>query len=204
MERCRPIIKAKNRRFNRRYLGIGRLAATRGLGELLKSYIAGEDRPGALKLSPSRFSRCEPILFRCYVPLPSIMRWFILDNLSLRWEKEGGFLRFFVFLRKTKKKERKRTKKNCFSNIYIYPRSVLFEKSRNKRYSYSIFDIFREFTNVKKKRESSSIHFFHFSSQTFSPISFYVYSSILVFTAISFSMEKNLSSRYSYSCSVFK
>lgn len=197
MERCRPIIKAKNRRFNRRYLGIGRLAATRGLGELLKSYIAGEDRPGALKLSPSRFSRCEPILFRCYVPLPSIMRWFILDNLSLRWEKEGGFV-----LRK--KKERKRTKKNCFSNIYIYPRSVLFEKSRNKRYSYSIFDIFREFTNVKKKRESSSIHFFHFSSQTFSPISFYVYSSILVFTAISFSMEKNLSSRYSYSCSVFK
>lgn len=201
MERCRPIIKAKNRRFNRRYLGIGRLAATRGLGELLKSYIAGEDRPGALRLPPhsSRFSRCEPILFRCYVPLPSIMRWFILDNLSLRWEKEGGFV-----LRKTKKKERKRTKKNCFSNIYIYPRSVLFEKSRNKRYSYSIFDIFREFTNVKKKRESSSIHFFHFSSQTFSPISFYVYSSILVFTAISFSMEKNLSSRYSYSCSVFK
>ena len=197
MERCRPIIKAKNRRFNRRYLGIGRLAATRGLGELLKSYIAGEDRPGALKLSPSRFSRCEPILFRCYVPLPSIMRWFILDNLSLRWEKGGGFV-----LRK--KKERKRTKKNCFSNIYIYPRSVLFEKSRNKRYSYSIFDIFREFTNVKKKRESSSIHFFHFSSQTFSPISFYVYSSILVFTAISFSMEKNLSSRYSYPCSVFK
>lgn len=204
MERCRPIIKAKNRRFNRRYLGIGRLAATRGLGELLKSYIAGEDRPGALKLSPSRFSRCEPILFRCYVPLPSIMRWFILDNLSLRWEKEGGFV-----LRKTKKKERKRTKKNCFSNIYIYPRSVLFEKSRNKRYSYSIFDIFREFTNVKKKRESSSIHFFHFSSQTFSPISFYV----CIYTLSSFSlrslfprcsMEKNLSSRYSYSCSVFK
>lgn len=197
MERCRPIIKAKNRRFNRRYLGIGRLAATRGLGELLKSYIAGEDRPGALKLSPSRFSRCEPILFRCYVPLPSIMRWFILDNLSLRWEKEGGF----VLRKKKKEKGRRRI---VFEYIYLSSFSVLLEKSRNKRYSYSIFDIFREFTNVKKKRESSSIHFFHFSSQTFSPISFYVYSSILVFTAISFSMEKNLSSRYSYSCSVFK
>lgn len=107
-------------------------------------------------------------------------------------------------IRFKEKKRKKKDEEELFSNIYIYPRSVLFEKSRNKRYSYSIFDIFREFTNVKKKRESSSIHFFHFSSQTFSPISFYVYSSILVFTAISFSMEKNLSSRYSYSCSVFK
>lgn len=142
MERCRPIIKAKNRRFNRRYLGIGRLAATRGLGELLKSYIAGEDRPGALKLSPSRFSRCEPILFRCYVPLPSIMRWFILDNLSLRWEKEGGFV-----LRKTKKKERKRTKKNCFSNIYIYPRFQCFSKNRGIKDTVIPFSIF--FVNLR-------------------------------------------------------
>lgn len=90
-------------------------------------------------------------------------------------------------IRFKEKKRKKKDEEELFSNIYIYPRSVLLEKSRNKRYSYSIFDIFREFTNVKKKRESSSIHFFHFSSQTFSPISFYVYSSILVFTAISFS-----------------
>lgn len=107
-------------------------------------------------------------------------------------------------IRFKEKKRKKKDEEELFSNIYIYPRSVLLEKSRNKRYSYPIFDIFREFTNEKKKRESSSIHFFHFSSQTFSPISFYVYSSILVFTAISFSMEKNLSSRYSYPCSVFK
>lgn len=139
MERCRPIIKAKNRRFNRRYLGIGRLAATRGLGELLKSYIAGEDRPGVLKLSPSRFSRCEPILFRCYVPLPSIMRWFILDNLSLRWEKEGGFV-----LRK--KKERKRTKKNCF-RIYIFILVQCFSKNRGIKDTVIPFSIF--FVNLR-------------------------------------------------------
>lgn len=141
MERCRPIIKAKNRRFNRRYLGIGRLAATRGLGELLKSYIAGEDRPGALRLPPhsSRFSRCEPILFRCYVPLPSIMRWFILDNLSLRWEKEGGFV-----LRKKKKEKGRR---RIVFRIYIFILVQCFSKNRGIKDTVIPFSIF--FVNLR-------------------------------------------------------
>lgn len=86
-----------------------------------------------------------------------------------------------IRFKENEKKRKKKDEEELFSNIYIYPRSVLLEKSRNKRYSYSIFNIFREFMNVKKKRESSSIHFFHFSSQTFSPISFYVYVRVLVY-----------------------
>lgn len=123
------------------------------------------------------------------------MRWFILDNLSSRF-KEGE--RRGVRFGKRERKER-RSKKNrlrlifLFLYVYIYiylslfsVRSLFpcFSKNRGTEDAVSVFkkgrkervDIFREFMNAKKKRESCySLFSLQHSSQTFSPISLCVY-----------------------------
>lgn len=80
------------------------------------------------------------------------MRWFILDNLSLRWEKGGGFV-----LRK--KKERKRTKKNCF-RIYIFILVQCFSKNRGIKDTVIPFSIF--FVNLRMKRRKENLRLFTF------------------------------------------
>lgn len=132
-------------------------------------------------------------MFRCYVPLPSIMRWFILDNLSSRF-KEGE--RRGVRFGKRERKER-RSKKNrlrlydrysyFYVYIYTYPcfqcdlffhasRKIEEQKMQLACLKKERVDIFREFMNAKKKRESCySLFSLQHSSQTFSPISLCVY-----------------------------
>lgn len=121
------------------------------------------------------------------------MRWFILDNLSSRF-KEGE--RRGVRFGKRERKER-RSKKNRlrlydrYSYFYVYIYLSLFSVrsffpcfSKNRGTEVSVFkkgrkervDIFREFMNAKKKRESCySLFSLQHSSQTFSPISLCVY-----------------------------
>lgn len=121
------------------------------------------------------------------------MRWFILDNLSSRF-KEGE--RRGVRFGKRERKKR-RSKKNRlrlydrYSYFYIYlslfsVRSLFpcFSKNRGTEDAVNVFkkgrkervDIFREFMNAKKKRESCySLFSLQHSSQTFSPISLCVY-----------------------------
>lgn len=122
------------------------------------------------------------------------MRWFILDNLSSRFkegERRGCSFRKTRKKRKTIEEESSSTLRLIFFLLYIYiytypcfqcdlffhaSRKIEEQKMQLACLKKERVDIFREFMNAKKKRESCySLFSLQHSSQTFSPISLCVY-----------------------------